>query len=133
MNETMFEIQGKEYELKLNLQSIKYLNSAFANGAYDLIGKCLMGDFETFELVVKAGLFHTKKGFTPEDIEEAIGEYIEAEKLDMDKMVKIMNAVVVNSFFYKKTVNKILKVDPQAKEMMDRLLADEEAETKTEE
>lgn len=131
MKETMFEIQGKEYQLKLDLKAIKYLNSAFEGGAYELIGKCISGDLPTFELVVRAGLFHTKQGFTPDDVEEAIYEYIEAEKLDMDGMVRIMNAVVMESFFYKKTVNKILKQDPKAKATIKLLLADETEEELT--
>ncbi|ETB71265.1 hypothetical protein A943_07750 [Bacillus sp. CPSM8] len=113
-----FEIEGNEYELKLTYASVEYLNGLYKGGSFELIGKALMGDLEAFPNIIHAGLFHTGKNFSIKKIREAIEAAISEEKLDMDEIMKLSNEVVSKSFFYKKTVEKLLKKDPQATEML---------------
>lgn len=118
-----FEINGKEYELKLTFKAVRHLNGLYEGGAYALIGKALMGDLDTFINIVHAGLLHTGENFKLKDIEETIEQLFDAEKLDQDAITKISNEVVVNSFFYAKTVDKLLKDNPQAKKALETLMA----------
>lgn len=118
---TTFEIQGKEYELKLNFKAVKYLNGLYQGGAYELIAKAIMGDLDTFVHIVYAGLLHTEKNFSLKDVEKAIEELFEAQKLDQDAVTKICNAVVTDSFFYKPTLDKLLKDNPEAKKALEQL------------
>ncbi|MBU5341305.1 tail assembly chaperone [Caldifermentibacillus hisashii] len=118
-----FEINGKEYELKLTFKAVRHLNGLYEGGAYALIGKAIMGDLDAFVNIVHAALLHTGENFKLKDIETAIEQLYEAEKLDQDSVTKICNEVVVNSFFYKKTVDKLLKDNPQAKKALETLTA----------
>ncbi len=117
-----FEIEGKEYELKLNFASVKYLDSLYEGGSLGLIGRALSGDLDTFTHVVHAGLFHTDKNFSLKSVEQAIEDAFENEKLDLDYALKIVNEVVTDSFFYKKVVAKLLAKSPEAKAELDELL-----------
>lgn len=117
----VFEIDGKEYELKLTYKSIKYLNNQFEGGSYELIGMAMSGDFDTFPKIVLAGLFHTDKGFTLKDVEDAIEELIDKEALSMEDVAKISDEVVTQSFFYKETIDRVLKSNPEAKEQLELL------------
>ncbi|EUJ44410.1 tail assembly chaperone [Paenilisteria rocourtiae] len=117
---TSFEINGKEYELKLTFDSINYLNSG-EGGALALVGSVFTGDLETYVKIVYAGLKHTGENFTYEAVQNAVEAQIEAEKLDLDKIIKDGNEIVSGSFFYKKTVSKLLK-NEAAKEAMEQLL-----------
>jgi Phage tail assembly chaperone protein, TAC len=118
-----FEINGKEHELKLTFKAVRYLNSLYDGGAYALIGKAIMGDLDTFVHIVHAGLMHTGENFKLKDVEKAIEDLFEAEKLDQDEVTRISNEVVTGSFFYKKTVDKLLKDNPQAKKAIETLMA----------
>jgi len=117
-----FEINGKEYELKLTFESVKYLNGLFEGGSFEVIGKAIMGDLNTFPHIIHAALFHTGENFALKDVEKAIDEAIQNEKLDLDGIVKLSNEIVANSFFYKKTVDKLLKENKEAKKAMEQLL-----------
>lgn len=116
-----FEIKGKEYELKLTFESVKRLNGLYDGGAYELIGKAMMGDIETFVQIVHAGLLHTGEKFTLKDVEARIVELFEAEQIDQDAITKVANEVVTNSFFYKKMVDKLMADNTQAKAAIDKL------------
>lgn len=118
-----FEINGKEYELKLTFKAVRHLNGLYEGGAYALIGKAIMGDLDAFVNIVHAALLHTGENFKLKDVEAAIEQLFEEEKLDQDSVTKICNDVVTNSFFYKKTVDKLLKDNPQAKKALETLTA----------
>lgn len=117
-----FEIKGKEYELKLNLNSVKYLNGLHDGGGFMLVQKAFTGDIDTFVAIVHAGLFHTEEGFTKEEIEKEIDEKISNEKLDLDEINRISYSTVAESFFYKKTVDKVFASDPRAKKQLESLM-----------
>lgn len=118
-----FEINGKPYELKLTFKAVRYLNALHSGGAYELIGKAIMGDLDTFIHVVYAGLMHADEGFKLKDVEKAIEELYAAEKLDQDYISKVCNEVVTKSFFYRETVNKLLKDNPEAKKAIGLITA----------
>lgn len=116
-----FEINGKEYELKLTFDSINYLNSG-EGGALALVGSVFTGDLETYVKIVYAGLKHTGENFTYNAVQTAVEAQIEAEALDLDKIMKDGNEIVAGSFFYKKTVGKLLK-NEDTKQAMEQLLS----------
>jgi hypothetical protein len=117
-----FEVNGKEFELKLTFASVKYLDSLFDGGSLGLIGKAIAGDLDTFTQIVHAGLFHTGENISFSDVEKAIENAFESEKLDMDYVLKTSNEVVAESFFYKKIVTKLVAKNPEAMEQMNELL-----------
>lgn len=117
-----FEINGEEHELKITLNSVKYLNNLYEGGAFMLIQKAISGDIDTFVSIVYAGLFHTEKGFKKKDVEKAIEEGIANEEIDLDYINRTSYGVVADSFFYKKTVDKIFKQDPEAKKQIEALM-----------
>ncbi len=116
-----FVIDDKEYELKLTFEGIDYLNSVYDGGALALVGKAMTGDLATYLHMVYAGLLHTGESFTFKKVKSTIESQLEAEELDLDKVLRDGNALVANSFFYKKTVNKLLK-NEDAKQAMEQLL-----------
>lgn len=117
-----FEINGKEYELKLTYAAVKRLNKVHEGGSFELIGKALQGDFDTFPHVVHAGLLHTGENFTLEDVEKTIEDAVENEKLSFDDIMRLSNEVVTQSFFYKPTVDKMAKKNPEMKQALEQLL-----------
>ncbi|EPT8988159.1 tail assembly chaperone [Listeria monocytogenes] len=116
------EINGKEYELKLTFEGIDYLNKSDEGGALSLVGKVFTGDLGTYVKIVFACLKYTGENFSFETVEQAIKESIKNEKLDLDKVMKDGNTLVANNFFYKKTVDKLLK-DEGARKAMEDLLS----------
>jgi|SRR5690625_256624 len=116
-----FEINGKEYELKLTYKSIKYLNGQFKGGSYELIGKALQGDFETFPYIVHAGLFHTDENIALKNVEERIENLINNGELSLEDIAIICDKVVTQSFFYKATVEKLMKNNPEMKKSLEQL------------
>lgn len=118
-----FEINGKEYELKLTYQSVKRLNKLYEGGTYELIGRALQGDIEMFPHVLQAALLHTGENFSLKTIEERVEELIANEQLTFDDISKIINEVVTNSFFYKPTVQRLVKRDPEAKKLIEEILS----------
>ena len=120
-----FEINGKEYELKLTYASVKHLNGMFENGQTELIGKAMAGDFETFLHVVHAGLFHTGENISFGDVEKAIEQGVDNGKYDLDYIYKTLNEVVSESFFYRKMTEKLLKASPkEATKALEMILAE---------
>lgn len=117
-----FEINGKEYELKITYAAVKRLNNVHEGGSFELIGKAMSGDFDTFPHIVHAGLIHTGENFTLQNVEDAIGELIENEKLSFDDIMRLSNEVITNSFFYKPTVDKLVKQNPEMKQTLEQLL-----------
>lgn len=117
-----FEVNGKEHELKLNLESVKYLNRIHEGGAFVLIQKALSGDIDTYIDIVFASLFHTDKGYSRKDIEATIDEMVMEEKLDLDEINRTTYSVMAESFFYKATLNKVFKHDPEAKKQLEDLM-----------
>ncbi|MFS0562624.1 tail assembly chaperone [Terribacillus sp. 179-K 1B1 HS] len=117
-----FNIKGEEHEIKLNLDAIKYLSGLNEGAAMALIGKALVGDIETYENIIYAGLFHTGKGFTKKDVQAEIEKAIEEERLDLDEINRTCYAVVADNFFYKKTVERMFKDDPKAKAQIEKLM-----------
>lgn len=118
---TMFEINEKEYELKLTYKAIKHLNKSFDGGSYELIGKAIQGDIEAFPLIVHAGLFHTGENIALKSVEERIGDLIDNGELSLEDIAKISDEVVTQSFFYKATVEKLMKNNPEMKTALEQL------------
>ena len=118
----LFEIKGKEHELKITLASVKYLNGVKEGGAFSLIHSAITGDIETFIDIVFAGLFHTNEGYRKADVEEAIEQLIVEEKLDLDTINKTSYGVMAESFFYKATFNKMFATDPEAKKQIEEMM-----------
>lgn len=118
-----FEINGKEYDLKITFAAVKRLNSAFEGGSYELIGRAIQGDFEAFPIIIHAALFHTGENFTLKDVEGAIEELFEKQAITFDDIQKISNAVVTESFFFKPTVDKLMKANPEMKKAYEQLMA----------
>lgn len=116
-----FEINGKEYELKLTYQAIKRLNNAFEGGSYEVIGKAIQGDFEAFPIIVHAGLIYTGENISLKAVEKEIESLIDAEKLSMEDITKVCDEVVTQSFFYRPTVDKMMKANPEMKQALEQL------------
>ena len=117
-----FEVNGKEYELKLTYKAVKLLNNVHEGGSFELIGKAMQGDFDTFPHIIHAALLHTNENFSFATVEEASEEALENEKLTPDDVSKISNEVITESFFYKPTVDKLTKQNPEMKQALEQLL-----------
>lgn len=117
-----FEINGEEHELKITFDSVKHLNNLHEGGAFSLIQKAIQGDIDTFVDVVYAGLFHTGKGFKRKDVKKTIEDGIMNEDIDLDFINTTSYGVVADSFFYKKTVDKMFEGDPEAKKQIEQLM-----------
>lgn len=110
---TLFEIDGKEYELKLTYKAIKLLNDSFEGGNYEVIGKALQGDVDAFPNIVHAALIHTGENISRKKVEEVVEQKVDDGKLSLDDIAKISDKVVTQSFFYKPTVEKMMKKNPE--------------------
>lgn len=119
-----FTIGEKEHELKLTYAGVKKLNGIFEGGSFELIGKAMMGDLDTFPHIIQAALLYTGENYTIAHVEGAIDAAIEAETLDMNGILKLSNEVITQSFFFKATVAKLMAKDKSAKKMLDELLKD---------
>lgn len=120
-NMATFEINGKEYELKITYKAVKLLNGQFEGGSYELIGKSLSGDLDAFPKIVHAALLHTNENFSKKAVDEAIEDAVDNGKLSLEDVTKICNEVVTDSFFYKATVEKLIRKNPEMKEALDQL------------
>lgn len=103
---TRFEIKGKEYELKYCLQAIKLIDAN--GGPFEFVSKAMQGGITSFVDVIYYALIHTNEGITYEAVQAEIEKLFNAEKLDLDEILKYNKAVVLNSFFFQKTVKKLL-------------------------
>lgn len=117
-----FTINGKEHEMKLTYAGVKKLNGVYEGGSFEIIGKAMMGDLDTFPHIVQAALLHTGENYSLTQIESAIDEAIESEKLDMTGILRVSNEVITQSFFYRATVEKLMAKDKAAKRALDDLL-----------
>lgn len=116
-----FELNGKEYDLKLTYKAMIHLNKTVDGGALGLVGKAMAGDLEVFAHIVHAGLFHHGQNFSFAEVESAIEEAIEKEKLDLEEIYDLSNSVVTDSFFYKAQVKKLLADNPEALKQIEKL------------
>ncbi|HDR7310281.1 MULTISPECIES: tail assembly chaperone [Bacillus cereus group] len=103
---TRFEVNGKEYELKYGFEAIKLIDSN--GGAFEFVQKAMRGGLEDFVDVIYYALIHTGEGITRKDVEAEVERKLMSEELSFDDILKVNKAVVLNSFFFKKTVNKLL-------------------------
>lgn len=117
-----FEIDGKEYDLKLTFESVNYLNGALKGGSYELIGKALAGDFETFPQIVYAGLLHTGEKITLKKVNDEIANKFANEELTLDYIQTTSNEVVSECFFYAPTVKKMLDKNPEMKKALEQIM-----------
>ncbi len=97
-----FEIEGKEYELKLTYKSIAELNKKYEGGANQVIAACLQGDLELFEDAVYFGLMHTEEGFTRAKVTAAIEKLFVEEKISQQYIEDVLNEVVADNFSTKR-------------------------------
>src|SRR5690625_3832172 len=116
-----FEIDGKEYELKLTYKSLKYSNGLFEGASYELIGKAIQGDLESFPKIGHAALLHTDEHYASATVEEQIEELVDSGKLSLDQIARICDEVVAQSVFYKATIEKLMKSNPEMKKALDQL------------
>lgn len=116
-----FEIDGKEYDLKLTYKSIERLNKAFEGGSYEVIGKAIQGDFEAFPTIIHAALLHTDGNFSLKAVKDEIEQLVDNQAISLEDITKISDEVVTQSFFYKATVEKLMKNNPEMKQALDQL------------
>ncbi|MEK3887252.1 tail assembly chaperone [Bacillus sp. FSL K6-3431] len=117
-----FEIKGKEHELKLNYAGIKYLNKKVDGGALAVVGQAMQGDEDLIPHIISAALRHTGEEYKLKDIESAIEQAVEEERLDLLGLLRLSNEVVTDNFFYKAAVTKMMADTPEAKAALDNLL-----------
>ena len=116
----VFEIDGKEYELKLINSTTRVIAKKYEGGHMAFLGQCMNGSDEALVDAVYYGLKHTGEGFTRKKVEAAIDEKIDNEELDLDGMLSIINEVVFECFFYKAKVQGMLK-DKETKEQFETI------------
>ena len=109
----VFNIDGKEFELKLTYKAVKHLNGLFDGGAYEIVGKALSADLDAFPKVIHAALIHTGENFSIKEVEDAIESAIDDEVLAFEDISKILDEVVTQSFFFKATVTKMMERNPE--------------------
>lgn len=116
----VFEIDGKEYELKLINSTTKVIAKRYEGGHMGFLGQCMSGDEDTFEDAVYYGLKHTNEGFTRKKIEEEIGKKKDNEELSLKGMLSIIDEVIFESFFYKEQVERMTK-DKETKQQFEMI------------
>lgn len=104
-----FEIDKKEYELKLTFGNIYELNKKYEGGSNEVVMACMQGDLELFVDAIYFGLMHTKEGFTREKVMENIEKQFEEGKISQEFIEELLNEVVAESTFYQKTTKKLRK------------------------
>lgn len=115
-----FEINGKEYQIKLNIEAINKINEKH-DSALSFVGEVMQGNLDVFIDVIHFGLLHTGEGFTRKTIQEEFDKKFESEEIDLDYILVTGNEVVTDNFFFRKTVNKMMKSDPEIKKQMDQI------------
>ncbi|MBR9747624.1 tail assembly chaperone [Bacillus cereus] len=104
-----FEIDKKEYELKLTFGNIYELNKKYEGGSNEVVMACMQGDLELFVDAIYYGLMHTKEGFTRDKVMENIEKQFEEGKISQEFIEELLNEVVAESTFYQKTTKKLRK------------------------
>lgn len=120
---TTLIIDGNEYELKITFEAVKRLNKQFDGGSYELIGKAISGDFEAFPVIIHAALLHTGEKITQKQVNDEIERMFEAEELTLETIQKLSNEVITESFFYKPTVSKLMRQNPEMKKAYTQLMS----------
>ncbi|MCZ6943632.1 hypothetical protein EJ131_24580 [Bacillus mycoides] len=101
-----FEVKGKEYELKYGFEAIKLIDGN--GGPFEFVQKAMQGGISDFVDVIYYALIHTGEGITRKDVEAELEKQLASQELSFDDILKFNKAVVLNSFFFQKTVNKLL-------------------------
>ncbi|MGZ7151880.1 DUF6096 family protein [Bacillus sp. BC08] len=104
-----FEIDKKEYELKLTFGNIYELNKKYEGGSNEVVMACMQGDLELFVDAIYFGLMHAKEGFTRDKVMENIEKQFEEGKISQEFIEELLNEVVAESTFYQKTTKKLRK------------------------
>ncbi|MEE6185564.1 tail assembly chaperone [Bacillus pretiosus] len=104
-----FEIDKKEYELKLTFGNIYELNKKYEGGSNEVVMACMQGDLELFVDAIYFGLMHTKEGFTRDKVMDNIEKQFEEGKISQEFIEELLNEVVAESTFYQKTTKKLRK------------------------
>ncbi|WP_242300150.1 tail assembly chaperone [Bacillus cereus group sp. BfR-BA-01448] len=104
-----FEIDKKEYELKLTFGNIYELNKKYEGGSNEVVMACMQGDLELFVDAIYFGLMHTKEGFTRDKVMENIEKQFEEGKISQEFIEELLNEVVAESTFYQETTKKLRK------------------------
>ncbi|PFM97754.1 tail assembly chaperone [Bacillus cereus] len=104
-----FEIDKKEYELKLTFGNIYELNKKYEGGSNEVVMACMQGDLELFVDAIYFGLMHTKEGFTRDKVMKNIEKQFEEGKISQEFIEELLNEVVAESTFYQKTTKKLRK------------------------
>lgn len=115
---TTLEVNGVKEEIKLTWASITLLNNLHPEGNLDLIAQALQGNMETFRNVINAGLLHTKKDYSFDQVEEAIDKAFSEGKITMTSILDILNEVVLEHPFYKGMVERMLNASPESKDSL---------------
>ena len=113
-----FEIDKKEYELKLTFGNIYELNKKYEGGSNEVVMACMQGDLELFVDAIYYGLMHTKEGFTRDKVMENIEKQFEEGKISQEFIEELLNEVVAEStffFFLTKKLRKQMKKQYLAK------------------
>lgn len=116
-----FEIGGKQYELKLTYKGAKHLTAERGN-PLEVVGKAMQGDLDLFPHIVHACLIGQGEQYTFADVEQAVEDALENERLDLLGIMRVSNEVVTESFFYKALVEKMMAGNKDAKKELDKLL-----------
>lgn len=120
-NVNTFEINGETHELRLTWSAVSQLNDMYSGGSFELIGLALQGDMTAYTRVIYAALKHTDKGYSLEQVEEAIGVLFDKGKVSITDVLNTLNDVFLENNFYKGLVDKMFAESPETKEMLDKL------------
>ncbi|AXY09938.1 hypothetical protein CUC43_25725 [Bacillus thuringiensis LM1212] len=103
---TRFVVNGEEFELKFCLEAIRLLDEN--GGPMQFVSQTMQGGITNFVDVIYYALIHTAKGITYDAVQKEVEKLFNDQKLDLDEILKYNKAVVLNSFFFQKTVKKLL-------------------------
>lgn len=120
-NVNTFEINGETHELKLTWNAVSQLNEMYSGGSFELIGRAIQGDMTAYTRVVFAALKHTGKGYSLNQVEDAIGELFENGKVSMTDVLNTLNNVFLENHYYKGLVERMLSENPEVKSTLDKL------------
>ncbi|MEK5109836.1 tail assembly chaperone [Cytobacillus sp. FSL K6-0129] len=117
-----FEVNGKEYELKLNFKSVKHLEGKYEGGSLGFVGTAMTGSLDVFSNVIHAALFHTDENLAKDTVDAAIEKSFDEGKIDLSYVFETINEVVLESFFFAKVVSNLKAKNPEAFETLNEIL-----------
>lgn len=117
-----FEVEGKEYELKLNFKAVRHLEGLYEGGSLGFVGTAMTGSLDVFANVIHASLFHTGENFSKGVVESAIEKAFDEGKIDLSYVFEIINEVVLESFFFAKVVTNMKAKEPELFKQLNDLL-----------